>query len=130
LSKNNKESPAPISTTLNNIVKKLEEIETRLNELDEKVTVFQRGRSCSKGAPSSQVRILKYMEDSPRGSTMKEIQDETHLAKATVSTGLKNLTEIGSVQKVPSLEKDARYKYVTTGKIPDEIKKMLELLDR
>lgn len=61
---------------------------------------------------------------------MKEIQSKTGLAKATVSTGLKNLTDIGSVQKIPSLERDARYKYVIVGKLPDEIRKMLELLEK
>ena len=130
MSKNKEPTASPlISATLQSIMERLEGIEARLNNLDEKITETQRGRNCvAKGAPSSQVRILKFMQESSEGNTMKEIQEETGLAKATVSQGLKNLTQIGLVQKVPSLEKDGRYKYVIAGEIPVEIKKMLELL--
>jgi Fic family protein len=132
LSKNPKETQqVSLAKTLQSLEARIEEIEARVDDLSEKLDKVQRGRAYSpRGAPSSQVRILKYMQESSEGSTMKEIQNETGLAKATVSTGLKDLMNIGSVQKIPSLKKDARYKYVVTRKIPDEIRKMLELLDK
>jgi DNA-binding MarR family transcriptional regulator len=128
----NNEKKVPIASLverLDEIHQKLNEIETRLDNLDVKVDRIQQGNSKSTRDPTSaQVRILKYVQESPDGSTIKEIESKTGLATATVSTGLKSLIDIGAVQKVPSTEKDSRYKYITVDELPPRIRKMLELL--
>lgn len=123
-----KENEISLVDKMDEIDKKLAELEKRLDELLVKIDQIQQGSNRSTPElTSSQVRIIRYMQGASEGSTMKEIRSNTGLAKATVSTGLRDLMKIGSVQKAPATTNDARYKYFLVGEVPPKIRKMLEL---
>jgi len=124
-----------LSVTMDEILNRLSRLETHIIEL-EKRTDLAGSRSQRRNpatdrpqATGAQLKMLKFLSNNPKGGTSNEIQSGTKLAKATVSVGLKNLTDIGAVERIPSTKRGSRYRYVLAEEIPHEIKRMMELLE-
>lgn len=123
-----------LSETINEVLDRLSRLEVHILHLENRMDLMiksnqRRNRTNDKSlTTNAQMKILKFISSNPRGSTMKELQSGTNLAKSTISVGLKNLINIGTIERIPSLRRDSRHQYILAEEIPPEIKRMMELL--
>ena len=124
------EQDKPLSIVLNEALERIALLETKVQTLENDlrfVESYGRSKSNKTQPTGSQLKILKFLTENEDSFTIEDIKSGTKLAKSTISIGLRNLIDIGAVQRFPSISDNTRYIYVPANEMPPEIKRMMEL---